>query len=144
MNKPTTNTIVHVVVGVLRNAQGEYLFAQRPAGKPMAGYWEFPGGKVEAGETRHDALLREIREELGVEIENASLWRTCEASYPHADVHLSFFRVRSWRGEIARLEHSDFAWVKIGETPKVVPVLPANDEVLQALARDEGLIDVRF
>ena len=140
-------TTLDVVAAVFLRADGktgEYLLAQRPPDKVYAGYWKFPGGKVEAGETRHDALLREIREELGVEIENASLWRTCEASYPHADVHLSFFRVRSWRGEIARLEHSDFAWVKIGETPKVVPVLPANDEVLQALARDEGLIDVRF
>jgi 8-oxo-dGTP diphosphatase len=111
----------------------EFLLAQRPLGKVYAGYWEFPGGKVEPGETRRQALVREIQEELGVTIDRAWPWLSCQFTYPHATVRLKFFRVVSWHGEIAPIEHSGFVWVKIGDSAPVTPVLPANGPILRAL-----------
>lgn len=94
MNTPAK--IIDVVVGVSRNAHGEYLFAQRPEGKPMAGYWEFPGGKVEVGETHFKHYKRELIEELGITITNGTPWRTIEHVYPHAHVLLHFIIVTAW------------------------------------------------
>jgi len=111
----------------------EFLLAQRPQGKVYADYWEFPGGKVEPGETIRQALVREIQEELGVAIDRAWPWLSCQFTYPHATVRLKFFRVTSWHGEIAPIEHSGFVWVKIGDAPPVSPVLPANGPILRAL-----------
>ena len=111
----------------------EYLLAQRPEGKVYAGYWEFPGGKVEAGETLRQALVREIQEELGVTVDRAWPWLSCQFTYPHATVRLKFFRVASWHGQVAPIEHSGFVWVKIGDTAPVAPVLPANGPILRAL-----------
>ena len=129
--------IVEVAAAILLR-QGrsgmEYLLAQRPEGKVYAGYWEFPGGKVEAGETLRQALVREIQEELGVTIDRAWPWLSCEFTYPHARVRLKFFRVASWQGEIKPIEHSGFVWVKIGDSAPVEPVLPANGPILRALA----------
>jgi len=129
--------IVEVAAAILLR-QGlsgmEYLLAQRPEGKVYAGYWEFPGGKVEAGETLRQALVREIQEELGVTIDRAWPWLSCEFTYPHARVRLKFFRVASWHGEITPIEHSGFVWVKIGDSAPVAPVLPANGPILRALA----------
>ena len=111
----------------------EYLLARRPEGKVYAGYWEFPGGKVEPGETLHDALLRELHEELGIHIERAWPWLSCRFTYPHASVRLKFFHVVAWQGEIAPIEHDGFVWVKIGREAQVSPVLPANGPILRAL-----------
>ncbi len=111
----------------------EFLLAQRPLGKVYAGYWEFPGGKVEPGETLRQALVREIQEELGITIDRAWPWLSCQFTYPHATVRLKFFRVVSWHGEIAPIEHSGFVWVKIGNAAPVTPVLPANGPILRAL-----------
>ncbi|WP_153111128.1 Nudix family hydrolase [Propionivibrio limicola] len=111
----------------------EFLLAQRPEGKVYAGYWEFPGGKVEPGESLHEALVREIQEELGVTIDRAWPWLSCEYDYPHAIVHLKFFRAMSWHGEIAPLEHSGMTWLKIGGPTTVAPILPANGPILRAL-----------
>jgi len=124
--------IVEVAAAILLR-DGEFLLAQRPQGKVYAGYWEFPGGKVESGETLREALQRELHEELGIVIDAASPWLSREFSYPHADVRLKFFRVTSWHGEIAPSEHSGLVWVKIGATPPVTPVLPANGPILRAL-----------
>lgn len=120
---------------LLRNgADGEeFLLACRPEGKVYAGYWEFPGGKVEAGESLRDALNRELHEELGIHIEHAWPWLSAQFDYPHAQVHLKFFRVIKWQGNIAALEHSGMQWVNIGEAPKVSPLLPANQGILRAL-----------
>jgi 8-oxo-dGTP diphosphatase len=124
--------IVEVAAAILLR-DGEYLLAQRPQGKVYAGYWEFPGGKVESGETLREALQRELHEELGIVIDAADPWLSREFSYPHADVRLKFFRVTAWHGEIVPAEHTGIVWVKIGDVPPVEPVLPANGPILRAL-----------
>lgn len=123
---------VDVAVAVLLRADGATLLAQRPRGKVYAGYWEFPGGKVEQGEPVAEALKREIREELGVEIENSFPWITRVFTYPHARVRLHFCRVYSWHGEPRALEHADLAWQR-PEAVTVNPLLPANGPILRGL-----------
>ena len=132
------SAIVEVAAAVMLRAAGsEFLLAQRPEGKVYAGYWEFPGGKVEAGETVREALVRELREELGISVTACSPWLTRVFTYPHATVRLNFWRVTAWDGEIgitAPLEHSAVDWQKCGEAASVSPILPANDPILKALA----------
>jgi len=123
---------VDVVVAVLIDRQGRYLLAQRPHGKVYAGYWEFPGGKVEVGETLRAALVREIREELGVEIRDAFPWITRHFDYAHARVRLHLFRVTQWTGQPQPLEDQQLAWQGPGCEP-MSPMLPANAPILQAL-----------
>jgi 8-oxo-dGTP diphosphatase len=127
---------VDVAVAVLIRSDGAALLARRPASKVYAGYWEFPGGKVEPGEDVADALRREIREELGIEIESVHPWITRVFAYPHATVRLHFYRVYAWRGEPRALEHQAIAWQR-AETPDLVPMLPANGPVLRALSLPE-------
>ncbi|HXZ55048.1 MAG TPA: Nudix family hydrolase [Burkholderiales bacterium] len=124
---------VDVAVAVLLRPDGRVLLARRPASKVYAGYWEFPGGKVEPGEPVADALSREIREELGVTIERAYPWITRVFTYPHATVRLHFHRVVAWRGEPRALEHEAIAWQR-PEATDVAPMLPANGPVLRALS----------
>jgi 8-oxo-dGTP diphosphatase len=135
--------IVEVSAAVLQRPDGSFLLAQRPADKIWAGYWEFPGGKVEAGESEHDALVRELREELGIEVRTAYPWLTRVFTYPHATVRLSFFRVTSWTGELHPHEGQQFAWQaalsptlshKWAREPiAVAPILPANTPIFRAL-----------
>ncbi len=128
--------IIDVAAAILlRDAdQGpEFLLAQRPEGKVYAGYWEFPGGKVEPGESLRQALIRELQEELGITIDRTWPWLSCQFTYPHATVRLKFFRIPSWRGNIAPIEHSSFCWTRIGAAATVAPILPANGPILQAL-----------
>lgn len=130
--------IVEVAVAVMLRADGrEFLLAQRPEGKVYAGYWEFPGGKVEPGETVRAALIRELQEELGITVTACSPWLTRQFTYPHATVRLNFWRVTSWEGEIgitAPLEHSAVEWQETGAAATVAPILPANDPILKALS----------
>lgn len=130
--------VVEVAAAVMLRADGrEFLLAQRPEGKVYAGYWEFPGGKVEPGESVREALIRELQEELGITVTACSPWLTRQFTYPHATVRLNFWRVTAWDGEIgitAPLEHSAVDWQKIGEAATVAPILPANDPILKALA----------
>ena len=132
------NTIVEVAAAVMLRAAGcEFLLAQRPQGKVYAGYWEFPGGKVEPGETVRTALIRELHEELGITVTACAPWLTRVFTYPHATVRLHFWRVTAWDGEIgitAPLEHSAVDWQKCGKAASVTPILPANDPILKALA----------
>jgi 8-oxo-dGTP diphosphatase len=123
---------VEVAVAVLLRHDGAVLLARRPRGKVYAGYWEFPGGKVEPGEPVAGALRREIREELGVEIDRAYPWITRTFSYPHANVRLHFHRVFAWRGEPRALEHEALAWQQ-PDSVEVEPLLPANGPVLRSL-----------
>jgi 8-oxo-dGTP diphosphatase len=123
---------VDVAVAVLIRSDGAALLARRPESKVYSGYWEFPGGKVEPGEPIRDALVREIREELGVEIERAHPWITRVFVYPHATVRLHFHRVTAWRGEPRAMEHRAIAWQR-PEAVELTPMLPANGPVLRAL-----------
>lgn len=124
--------IVEVSAAVLQRPDGQFLLAQRPSDKIWAGYWEFPGGKVEPGETAHEALVRELREELGIAVQTAYPWLTKMFTYPHATVRLTFFRVTAWAGDVHPHEGQRFAWQHPGEA-KVAPILPANASVLRAL-----------
>lgn len=121
---------IDVAVGILMRPNGDVLFGQRPQGKPYAGYWEFPGGKVESGEDILTALKREFVEELGVEIVAASPWCGVEHVYPHAHVRLHFFISRQWRGEPQSLEGQAFAWQG---TVGLTPLLPATIPLLEWL-----------
>jgi 8-oxo-dGTP diphosphatase len=123
---------LEVAVAVLLRVDGRVLLARRPVGKVYAGYWEFPGGKVEPGESVMNALAREIREELGVEVERAHPWITRVFTYPHATVRLHFYRVLAWRGEPQAAEHEELSWER-PESVGVAPLLPANGPVLKAL-----------
>lgn len=123
---------VEVAAAVLIRADGAVLLAQRPTGKVYPGYWEFPGGKIEPGEPIAEGLRREIREELGVEIERPYPWITRVFTYPHATVRLHFHRVYTWREEPRALEHRALAWQR-AEAITVAPLLPANGPVLRGL-----------
>jgi 8-oxo-dGTP diphosphatase len=126
-------TLTEVAAAVIERADGTFLLAQRPAGKPYPGYWEFPGGKIEAGEDPRAALQRELEEELGIRVLEATPWITRIYAYTHATVRLHFFRVSAWEGEPQPLEDQAIAWQRV-ESPEVSPMLPANAPVLKALA----------
>lgn len=126
------NKIVDVAAAVLQRPDGSFLLAQRPAGKIWAGYWEFPGGKLEQGESARDALVRELREELGIEVHTAYPWLRRVFTYPHATVRLHFFRVTAWSGELHPHEGQQFSWQQ-PTSVTVAPILPANAPILRAL-----------
>ena len=127
------NTVpVEVVAAVIERPDGAFLLAQRPAGKVYAGYWEFPGGKVEPGEPLAAALARELHEELGIAVEIAHPWIVQNYTYSHATVRLNFFRVRAWNGEPHGKEEQQLAWQRASAVD-VAPLLPANAPVLRAL-----------
>ena len=122
-----TRPLTRVAVAIIeRTINGKYqvLFAQRPVGKAYAGYWEFPGGKIEAGESVIDALTREIDEELGLRILSATLWRSERFSYEHAHVELNFCRSSDWSGEPQGREGQAFSW-QAPNAIKLAPLLPA-------------------
>lgn len=123
---------IDVVVGILMKPNGDVLLASRPEGKPYAGYWEFPGGKVEVGETVFAALQREFEEEIGVRIVSADEWCGVEHVYEHAHVRLHFFISRDWQGEPLALEGQQLAWQG---SVAVEPVLPATIPLLEWLDR---------
>ncbi len=132
---------VEVAVGVLveRDAagrEGRFLLTSRPAGKVYAGYWEVPGGKLEAGESVEQALARELREEIGIEIGAAHPWQTLVMDYPHARVRLNFCKVFDWAGEFQMLEGQQMAWAEL--PVQVQPVLPGTIPVLQWFAAERG------
>lgn len=124
--------ITEVAAAVIERP-GEFLLAQRPEGKVYPGFWEFPGGKIEPGEDARSALVRELREELGIEVKEAAPWITRTYAYTHATVRLHFFRVSAWEGEPRPLEDQAIRWQAVGR-PDVAPMLPANAPVLSALA----------
>jgi 8-oxo-dGTP diphosphatase len=119
----TQSAPVGVAVGVVIRSDGRFLLAQRPAGKPMTGYWEFPGGKLEPHESVIEALHREFQEELGIQIEKARPWAIREFVYPHATVCLHFWKVLAWQGEPQPLEGQALRWESL-ENLTVEPWLP--------------------
>ncbi len=133
-----TKKITHVAAGVLIKPNGEYLLASRPAGKPWAGWWEFPGGKIEAGETPEHALIRELQEELGITPTHILPWLQRIYDYPETHdspaktVHLHFHFVTDWQGELTSHEGQEFSWQQPGKLT-VSPVLPANTPMMKAL-----------
>ena len=127
---------VDVAVGVLIDAGGRFLLTSRPEGKVYAGYWEFPGGKLEAGESVEAALARELGEELGIAVGAVERWRDIVVDYPHARVRLHFCKVLAWRGELQMREGQAMAWQTLPVT--VAPVLPGTLPVLDWFAAEQG------
>lgn len=124
--------VVNVAVAVIQREDGKVLLAQRPRGKPSEGFWEFPGGKFEIGENVDQALAREVREEVGIELDTDFPWMTYEHAYPDKLVRLHFYRVLAWHGTPHGREGQKVSW----EDPaalSVGPLLPANTKILHAL-----------
>ena len=132
--------IVDVAVGILVRPDGYFLLTSRPQGKVYCGYWEFPGGKLESGETVVQALRRELHEELGIDIADAVPWKTELVDYPHALVRLHFCKVGSWSGELQMREAQTYAWQQL--PVEVGPVLPGTIPVLQWFAEETGYIGI--
>lgn len=124
--------LVNVAVAVVQRSDGRVLLAERPKGKISGGFWEFPGGKFEIAEDARRALVREVREEIGIEVDVAFPFMTYDHDYPDKTVRLHFFRVLSWHGTPHGRERQRIAW----EDPAAVtvePLLPANGKILRAL-----------
>ena len=130
--------LVQVAVGVLIRSDDSFLLTSRPEGKAYSGYWEFPGGKLEAGETVAQALKRELQEEIGITIEDCTAWKTEQIDYPHALVQLNFCKVRRWSGELQMREAQLYAWQQLPVAVK--PVLPGTLPVLEWFAAERSFV----
>lgn len=130
----TQRTPVDVAVGVLIDGEGRFLMTSRPTGKVYADHWEFPGGKLEEGETVTQALRRELNEELGIDIGEAHPWQVEIVDYPHALVRLHFCKVYEWSGEFEMREGQAMAWEQL--PVQVRPVLPGTIPVLRWFAEE--------
>ncbi len=128
--------IVLVVAVALIDVDGRVLLAQRPAGKPMAGLWEFPGGKVDAGETPEGALIRELAEELGIDVAASCLAPFAFASHAYADFHLlmPLYVCRKWQGSVTPREGQQVTWVRPARLADYA--MPPADKPLVAMLRD--------
>jgi 8-oxo-dGTP diphosphatase len=127
--------VVVVAACALVDADGRVLIAQRPAGKPMAGLWEFPGGKVEPDERPEQTLIRELQEELGITVSEACLAPLTFASHSYADFHLlmPLYVCRRWDGTVAAQEGQALAWVRPNRL-KEYPMPPADVPLISHLA----------
>ena len=134
----TDRPVTEVAVGVLVRPDGHFLLTSRPVGKVYAGYWEFPGGKLEPGESVEQALRRELHEELGIDIAAAHPWKVEMVDYPHALVRLHFCKVFVWTGELQMREAQTFSWECL--PVQVVPVLPGTVPVLQWFAEEKNYV----
>jgi 8-oxo-dGTP diphosphatase len=128
--------ITEVAVGVLIRADGCFLMTSRPQGKVYAGYWEFPGGKIEAGETLEAALRRELQEEIGITIGAVHPWREQLVDYPHALVRLHFCKVFEWEGAFDMREAQQMQWQSL--PPTVAPILPGAIPLLGWLQEERA------
>ena len=124
--------ILDVAVGIIIRHDDRILMAKRPDGTPWAGYWEFPGGKIETGETPNETLSRELLEEVGIEVITAYPWLTREYDYPDRRVRLHLYRVLKWIGNPAGKEGQQLSWEDPHDV-KLEPLLPANHQLLQDL-----------
>jgi 8-oxo-dGTP diphosphatase len=134
-----TRPITEVAVGILISKDNNFLLANRPVGKPYEGYWEFPGGKIETGESIHQALVRELREELGIEVIESVAIGTIEHDYPHAYVRLYLQIVREWTGIPVGLEGQELAWQssRIVTECNLSPLLPATISIIELMNNQE-------
>ena len=135
-SKPAARHPVDVAVAVLIDPHGRFLLTSRPDGKVFAGYWEFPGGKFEPGESLEQALRRELHEELGITIDAIEPWHVELVDYPHALVRLHFCKVRRWHGEFQMREGQTMAWEQLPVQSR--PVLPGTVPVLRWFATERG------
>jgi 8-oxo-dGTP diphosphatase len=129
--------VTDVAVGVLIDALGAFLLTSRPIGKVYAGFWEFPGGKLETGETVEQALRRELQEEIGLTIGPAQSWRDELVDYPHALVRLHFCKVFEWTGELQMREGQRFCWERLPVSCS--PILPGTVPVLAWLTEEAAV-----
>ncbi len=127
---------IEVAVGVLIRADGAFLLTTRPPGKVYEGYWEFPGGKLESGESVEIALRRELQEEIGITIGAVQAWKQELVDYPHALVRLNFCKVYDWTGQLHMHEGQSFSWQQL--PVQVTPVLPGAVPVLQWFEQERG------
>lgn len=133
----TEKKFTEVAVGILIRSDGALLFTSRPEGKPYAGYWEFPGGKLEAGESIPQALARELEEELGIRITQAHPWRKTEHHYEHASVRLHWCKVLQWQGDLQMREGQNASWQHLPAQLK--PILPGAWPVLDWLQAESDM-----
>jgi 8-oxo-dGTP diphosphatase len=126
--------LLTVAACALVDTDGRVLLAQRPAGKPMAGLWEFPGGKVETGERPEQTLIRELKEELGIVVNEACLAPLTFASYGYSDFHLlmPLYVCRRWEGTAVALEGQQLAWVRVNRL-RDYPMPPADEPLVSHL-----------
>ena len=132
LSKPV-NT-VKVSVGVVRNAKGEILLAQRPLSADYGGLWEFPGGKVELNETTEQALVRELKEEIGIELKGYQWLMQVHHHYPNKQVELNVWTVHDFCGDPQGVEGQCLKWVSL-EQLRDYPVLTANDVIIDAITQ---------
>lgn len=133
-----TEKITEVVLAILFDKEGNFLMNSRPEGKVYAGYWEFPGGKVEIGESFEEAIQREMDEELGVHLGACRFFHTETAVYPHATVCLHFCACREWKGTLRSKESQQFGFFNLKNLP--APILPATEKILQNLIKDSQVL----
>jgi len=126
--------LVLVAACALVDTDGRVLIAQRPVGRPMAGLWEFPGGKIEAGERPEDTLMRELKEELGIVVDEACLAPLAFASHSYPDFHLlmPLYVCRRWQGTVTALEGQELAWVRPNRL-RDYPMPPADEPLVSHL-----------
>jgi 8-oxo-dGTP diphosphatase len=123
---------IRVVAGILRNVDGRVLLAERQNDRPFKGLWEFPGGKADAAETPEQALSRELAEELGIAITRFERLASVDHDYPDRLVHVDFFLVTEWRGDVRAMDGQEFRWILPAEIDKR-DVLPADVDVVDLL-----------
>lgn len=136
MDASAADRVVHVVAGLIRDPRGRILLARRTEGRDLAGLWEFPGGKVEAGENAEAALARELREELGIEAEVGEPLVAVPQRYPHKRLRLDVRRIARWRGSARGQEGQALAWVPPHKLPDY-PMPPADRPVVAAVLQPD-------
>lgn len=134
LERNANRQLVHVAVGILTQPDLSFLLTTRPEGKVYAGYWEFPGGKLESQETIEEALSRELQEEIGIVVVQSQRWKTQKMDYPHALVQLYFCKVTQWTGSLQMKESQQCRWQQL--PVDVAPILPGALPVLDWLAQE--------